>query len=390
MSFATSRKFLAAVVACMLLAGCSYGNAVGPQVPVQSDATVWNAATPLAGYKSIFSFDGKKDGQAPLGALIAVKGFFYGITVNGGKSGNGLVYKITPSGTQSVVYEFKGGLTDGRAPNGPLTDVGGVLYGTTSRGGTNDSGVFLSLTTSGTEKVLYNFGSSASPFGPLLYDSGVFFGTETGFGSNLGSVYKITAKGAFKTVYAFQGLPDCNSPKSGVIVVKNVLYGAAFGGGSHSAGCIFRIKAGKERVLYSFKGGKDAQTPYGGLTAVNGTLYGTGGGGAHSQGTVFKVSLLGKERVLYSFAGYPNDASSPNSPLLYIKGAFYSVAASGGRSNNGAVFKVDGTGHETVLYAFKTRPDGADPAGALIDYGGRLYDTTSSGGKYGFGTVFSL
>lgn len=390
MSFATSRKFLAAVVACMLLAGCSYGNAVGPQVPVQSDATVWNAATPLASYKSIFSFDGKKDGQAPRGALIAVKGFFYGITANGGKSGNGLVYKITPSGTQSVVHEFKGGLKDGRIPNGPLTDVSGVLYGTTNRGGTNDSGVFFSLMTSGTEKVLYNFGSSESAFGPLFYDNGVFFGAETGFGSDRGSVYRITAQGAFKTVYAFQGAPDCNTPYSGVIVVKNVLYGAAFGGGAHSAGCIFKIKAGKERVLYSFKGGKDAQDPYGGLTAVNGTLYGTGGGGAHSQGTVFKVSLLGKERVLHSFAGYPNDGSSPNSPLLYIKGAFYSVTPYGGPSNNGVVFKVDGTGHETVPYAFKPKPDGADPAGALIDYGGRLYGTTSSGGKYGFGTVFSL
>ena len=372
-----------------LLSACM-GGAVPPQSWQQRGADFSRMPAP-AGYKVIFSFAGKKNGGGPRGALVALKGFFYGITTGGGKFGNGVVYKISPSGQQSVVHAFKGGTSDGRVPNGPLTDVNGVLYGTTTRGGANDSGVFFSLTTAGAEKVLYSFGSTESPAGPLFYDKGVFLGTEVGFGSDRGSVYKITPQGAFKAIYYFQGQPDCYNPlDSGVIVVKSILYGTARYGGAFGNGCIFKIKAGKEGVLYSFKGGKDAQQPTSGVIAVNGTLYGTAGGGTKSDGTVFRATLLGKEHVLYAFKGYPNDGSVPNSPPLDLKGNLYGVTCCGGSHNNGTVFKVDAAGHETVLYAFGDKPDGASPAAALIDVGGKLYGTTTSGGKYGYGTVFVI
>ena len=389
MSAVTVPRTLGLFVVSALLSACM-GGAVPPQSLRQTGAAFSSMPAP-AGYRVIFSFDGKKDGDGPRGALLAVKGFFYGITTGGGKFGNGVVFRISPSGQQAVVYAFKGGTSDGRIPNGPLIEVNGVLYGTTTRGGANDSGIFFSLTTSGKEKVIYSFGSTESPTGALFYDKGVFLGTEVGFGSDRGSVYKITPQGAFKAIYYFQGQPDCYNPlDSGITVVKSILYGTARYGGAFGNGCIFKIKAGKEGVLYSFKGGKDAQQPTSGVIAVNGTLYGTAGGGTKSDGTVFRATLLGKEHVLYAFKGYPNDGSVPNSPPLDIKGNLYGVTDSGGPHNSGTIFKVDAAGHETVLYAFKGQPDGSSPAGALIDSSGKLYGTTSSGGKYGVGTVFTI
>ena len=389
MSILTLQRALGLFAVSSLLSACM-GGAVSPQSLGKTAAAFAGMPMP-SGYKVIFSFDGTKDGSGPRGALLAVKGFFYGITTNGGKYGNGVVFRISPSGQQAVVYAFKGGTADGRIPNGPLIDVNGVLYGTTTRGGANDSGIFFSLTTSGAEKVLYSFGSTESPTGPLFYDKGVFLGTEIGFGSDRGSVFKITPQGAYKAIYFFQGQPDCYNPlDSGVIVVKGILYGTARYGGALGNGCIFKIKAGKEDVLYSFKGGKDAQQPTSGVIAFNGALYGTAGGGTKSDGTVFRATLLGKEHVLYAFKGYPNDGSVPNSPPLDIKGNLYGVTDSGGSHNSGTIFKVDAAGHETVLYDFKGTPDGSSPAGALIDYAGKLYGTTSSGGKYDFGTVFTI
>jgi uncharacterized repeat protein (TIGR03803 family) len=55
------------------------------------------------------------------------------------------------------------------------------------------------------------------------------------------------------------------------------------------------------------------------------------------------------------------------------------------------VYKVDPTGHETVLYSFTGGTDGGYPYGALIrDSAGNLYGTTYNGGKRGTGVVFVI
>jgi uncharacterized repeat protein (TIGR03803 family) len=62
--------------------------------------------------------------------LIDVDGTLYGTTVSGGLEGGGTVFKITTSGTESVVYSFGGG-SDGAYPYGGLVHFAGALYGTT-------------------------------------------------------------------------------------------------------------------------------------------------------------------------------------------------------------------------------------------------------------------
>jgi uncharacterized repeat protein (TIGR03803 family) len=51
------------------------------------------------------------DGFGPSGSLVLdAQGNLYGTTQNGGARQNGTAFKITPSGTETVVHNFAGGV----------------------------------------------------------------------------------------------------------------------------------------------------------------------------------------------------------------------------------------------------------------------------------------
>ena len=100
----------------------------------------------------LHSFASGSDGAIPTADLIqATVGVLYGTTSAGGTSGRGTAFKLTPPATavdswaESVLYSFTGGL-DGDTPVAPLfLTAGGVLYGTTLRGGVSGCGTVFSL-----------------------------------------------------------------------------------------------------------------------------------------------------------------------------------------------------------------------------------------------------
>jgi uncharacterized repeat protein (TIGR03803 family) len=72
-------------------------------------------------------------------------GNLYGTTFAGGSyvcsGGCGTVFKLTPSGTETVLYRFTGG--DGANPTaGLIADASGNLYGTTNGSGSGNGTVF--------------------------------------------------------------------------------------------------------------------------------------------------------------------------------------------------------------------------------------------------------
>ncbi|HTT84379.1 MAG TPA: choice-of-anchor tandem repeat GloVer-containing protein [Rhizomicrobium sp.] len=315
----------------------------------------------------LHSFAGSPDGWGPEASLIDVKGILYGTSSGGGTEGVGTVFSIDPaSGAEAVVYSFcsQQNCADGADPQAGLINVGGILYGTTYESNTNGGrGTVFSLDPStGTEKVIYSFCSR-------------------------------------------QNCTDGSSPAAGLIDVKGRLYGTTAIGGAHNLGTVFAIdrNTGKEKVLHSFAGGTDGANPYAGLIDVGGVLYGTtaNGGGCNFTGCgiVFSLNLdTGVESVVYAFAG-GTDGQGPSASLIDVNGILYGTTAVGGGGDCtnyfgcGTVFSVDpGTGTETVLHAF-AGPDGAIPDAGLIDVGGVLYGTTSQGGvarrDFG-GTAFSV
>src|SRR5215472_11287910 len=172
------------------------------------------------------------------------------------------------------------------------------------------------------------------------------------------------------------------------------LYGATESGGRYGAGVIYRVSpAGAIKALYSFTGGADGSEPFAGVISdQSGNLYGTTFlGGSSGQGVVFKLDPTGHETVLWNFTG-GNDGGNPNSSLvLDSAGNLFGTALNGGAANLGVVFKIDPSGHESVLHTFTTGNGGCTPDGSLVmDSAGNLYGATTYCGAPGFGVVFKL
>lgn len=247
-------------------------------------------------------FVGKEYGKNPYAALIDVGGALYGTTHFGGTDNYGTVFSITTSGTWTELYSF-GASPDGNLPQASLLEVGGTLYGTTQSGGTYHRGTVFSITTNGTEKVLHSFGygtDGTSPEASLINVNGTLYGTTFGGGgtgcssfAGCGTVFSITTSGTERVLYSFVGDTDGAHPEASLIDVGGTLYGTTYGGGTYTQGTVFSIStSGTERVLHDFPSGRsDGRWPKASLIDVDGTLYGTTSyGGTHGHGTVFALA----------------------------------------------------------------------------------------------------
>src|SRR5579864_408333 len=226
-----------------------------------------------------------------------------------------LVTTQLPAQTFTVLYSFKGAPDAANPMAGLVMDGGGNLYGTTSAGGASNNGTVFKLNIMG-EVVLYSFcpktncADGAFPIAGLLRDkAGILYGTTSGGGtSGQGVVFKLAMSGKESVLHRFAGnLKDGANPQAGLIRdAASNLYGTAAYGGSFGDGIVFKLtNTGKETVLYNFTGGVDGGNPQYGSLLLNaaGTLYGTtstGGsfscGGSDGCGAVFKFGK-GKESV---------------------------------------------------------------------------------------------
>jgi uncharacterized repeat protein (TIGR03803 family) len=304
------------------------------------------------------------DGFDPTAPLIQVgDGSFYGTTSSGGVYGAGTVFKITPAGTETILYSFGASPADGAVPSALIQGKDGNFYGTTSSGGGNycnvipgsgnNCGTVFKITPGGVETVLYSFGASASdgvePIAPLLQASdGNFYGTTSGGGVNgLGTVFKITPAGMETVLYAFGANPINGAAPQGanpqgplIQATDGNLYGTTVGGGNsnclYGCGTVFKITvAGALTTLYSFTGiqGSDGDGPAPFLIqGSDGNFYGTsysgGSYGGSLDGIAFQMTPNGTETVLYSFGPLDTNPSSPNAGVIQSRdGAFYGITA---------------------------------------------------------------
>jgi len=364
--------------------------------------TVYKVDT--SGHESVLhSFAGGTDGVEPqFGVTRDSAGNLYGATLFGGNDQSaGIVYKLDATGHETVLYTFTGGL-DGLWPSdGVILDSAGNLYGTTSNGGSGESGVVYKVDTGGHETVLYNFAVGAGGFSggsaTLVFDSaGNLYGT-TQFGdvANTGVVYELDAAGQATVLYSFPGDAGGADP-SATLAADSAgnLYGTAYSGGPANVGVVYKLDPkGNETVLHNFAGGNDGSGPYAGVTRdTAGNIYGTTVyGGPANAGVVYKLDPAGNETVLYNFTGGADGANPYAGVILDSEGNLYGTTYSGGPASAGVVYELDPAGHETVLYSFTGGDDGAHPyAGVIRDSGGNLYGTAADGGQSGAGVVYKL
>ena len=307
----------------------------------------------------------------PNSLILGQDGNFYGTTVGGGASNmeDGTVFQLKPDGTVTALWAF-GNTGDGINPNGVIEGSDGNFYGTTFTGGNpspHNNGVVFKVTPQHTESVLYTFGGPGSPandgqypVGSLVEAGGVFYGATSYGGANggngatgAGTVFAISGKSEtiLHSFAAAGSTADGSEPVGGLLHASNGnFYGMTSGGGANGAGTIYQISSsGSEKVVYSFPlvpssigGVETSPLPVGALIeATDGNYYGiTNNGGTYNAGTVFRITPTGAFEVVHSFAGAPTDASNPSSLIQAADGNLYGTALGGGVNNTGAVFKV--------------------------------------------------
>ena len=302
--------------------------------------------TPQGVVSVLYNFDGTH-GKVPYGGLtLGTDGNFYGTTSAGGSTNLGVVFQITPAGALTVLHTFASGEGySAYAP--PIQASDGNFYGTTIFGGASGYGTVYKMTPTGTLTVLHSFdlANGRNPYGPLVQgNDGNFYGTAySGLGANVyGMVFKVTSKGTFTILHAFD-LTDGGNPIAGLVLGKDGnFYGTTFNGGSVGYGNVFKITAsGALSVLHSFTPASDGGTPYGSLVqATDGNFYGVGYlGGTKNEGTIFRITPSGTFSVRYNLDG--THGSLPMVTLLqHTTGTLYGDTNTGGSHNTGAFYSL--------------------------------------------------
>ena len=357
----------------------------------------------------LHSFAGGNDGANPIAGLVIDKaGNLYGTTTGlyNGDPDVGTVFKVTKSGTETVLHKFTG-TPDGANPYaGLVRDTSGNIYGTTRYGGASGWGTVFKINKAGKETVLYSFtgGSDGSnPTGNILLDAaGNIYGTTTGWGissaRNPGNVFKIDTTGHETVLWNFSNGADGGYPE-GLLVRDGAgnIYGTTYYGGAFIGlsgfGVAYKLDVTSQlTVLHAFTGGIDGMAPLGGLIQdATGNFYGTtSGGGSFGHGTVFMLDAIGSKTVLYNFTGLADGSYPARGLVVDAGGNFYGTTGLGG-VGVGTVFKLDRTGTETAIYSFTGGVDGGTPYTDLVlDSTGSIYGTTVYGGTSGSGVVFKL
>ena len=269
-----------------------------------------------------------------------------------------------------------------------------------------------------TETVLYNFTGGldgALPYAGLVMDrAGNLYGTASAGGSKscpggCGTVFKLSPHGSgwiLSTLYAFQGGADGQAPLAPVLIARDgTLYGTTFAGGGSSCvtefgngcGTVFRLRPQPNRcaaiscpwmetVVYRFSGGADGGNPDMGSVVLDtsGNLFGTTQiGGSAGQGTVFELTPSNgswTQTVIHSFSG--SDGVYPQSGVVMdAAGNLYGTAdSSDGTGSGGTVYQLSRSGQTwnlTVLHTF-SGSDGDPLAGLTLDAHGNLYSVTAN------------
>jgi uncharacterized repeat protein (TIGR03803 family) len=228
--------------------------------------------TPKGQLTTIYSFcaqPGCADGEYPsyAGLVLGTDRNLYGVTNLGGANGNyGTVFKVTSSGKLTTLYSFcsQSNCADGIYPEGILQATNGSFYGTANAGGacpytTQGCGTVFKLTSAGKLTTLYTFcpqnncPDGANPIGLVQASDGNFYGTTSQGGistngtTNAGSIFKISATGAFTSLYGFCSQTNCADGTLPRDLVQ-VTSGSFIGTTESSPGTIFKLDAG----LHSF------------------------------------------------------------------------------------------------------------------------------------------
>jgi uncharacterized repeat protein (TIGR03803 family) len=335
-------------------------------------------------------------------------GNMYGGGAACGANGSGGLYKISPAGAESVFFSFpQQWLFCGGA--GLTLGSDGNFYGACEAGNpATGLGSIFRLTPAGVFTDLYDFtganGDSFPVYPPIQASDGNFYGVTGNEVQVCGNIYRLTPAGVYKNLHAFSG-NDCHS--SNLLQASDGnLYGTlAQCTLPGSVGCVYKISTAgvfKEIHGFAFTTGENPCT--GMIQGKDGKLYGaTNLGAANGSGNIYKMTTAGVSTDLHDFnnatdASCVNNVGPPVNLLQVADGSFYGVNPAFGPSGTGSIYKLT-SAKVFSAFLFPNPPvDGDLPSSTLIqNTNGLVYGTTPSGGGGGGscpqgcqGTFFSV
>jgi uncharacterized repeat protein (TIGR03803 family) len=348
---------------------------------------------------------------APAQFAQGADGELYSTIETNGTYNSGTVYKISTEGDYTPLYNFcaEGGnclITGGYPLGGVTLGLDGNLWGTTQNGGKDAYGTVFKMTPAGALTSVYQFdgNEAGTPIYTVLQGTnGDMYGVTQG--THYGTFFKLTTKGVI-SIYPFD-YTDGYEPNLPTQGSDGNFYGTAQygGGGSCECGVIYKITpAGKITVLHVFTGDVsatdyDGNRPIGVLVQdAEGYLWGTTyQGGEYNEGTIFKIATTGKDYEVVDSFQYAEPELLGQLPLagltLGTDGNFYGVASRGGTNNYGATLQVTPAGDVAFLYSFcgvAGCADGIVPETPLIQHTNGKFYGTASGNSLCCGTFFSF
>ena len=323
-------------------------------------------------------------------------GNLYGISHEGGTSGIGTFFSVSPSGNEATLYSFDG--SKGSYPNfGVNLGADGNFYGGTPLGGTANLGVIYQVTSAGVTTVLHNFlgttDGASNGFPPTQGSDGNFYGTSNDRnGAYTPVFYQLTPQGIFKALHTLTSA-DGYDGSSPIQAIDGNFYGLGQVGGANNCGTFYKVsKTGVYKVLHDFTC-TDGSQPFAPLVqAADGTFYGITheGGTAGSYGVIFKVTTSGKLTVLHNMNPATDGDQSQAGLTLATDGNLYGTTASGGSAGQGTIFRITTAGVFSVLENFSSGA-AALPGSTLTQHtNGLLYGDTYSGTGGDYGIFYSL
>jgi uncharacterized repeat protein (TIGR03803 family) len=338
----------------------------------------------------------------PLGSIDACEpednivqgrdGNMYGVGVSCGTAGTGAVYKISTTGTESVVFSFPN--TWSSCFSGLTLGSDGNFYGTCFTTPTGNGSIFQ-VTPVGVFTDKHDFtganGDTQPTYGPIQATDGNYYGVTGFYPFSCGNIYKMTSAGVYTNLHTFSG-SDCGPASSLFQASDGNLYGTLFACAINSGtgvGCVYKIStAGVFKEIYGFSSSTGQNPCTGVIQARNGNLYGaTNQGGANNFGNIYKLTTAGVHTDLHDFndttdASCGDNVGRTNVNLLQVTdGTFYGVNGINGPSGGGSIYKLTSANVFTAFLFPNPTVDGDMPLSTLLqNTNGLAYGTTPAGG----------
>ena len=367
----------------------------------------------------LHTFTGGADGYEPYaGVTLDQQGRIYGTTIQGGLHDDGVVFRLAREGqgwALSPIYSFGSQKDDGVNPVSRVVfGPGGLLYGTTSSGGSGRGGTVFSLKPPATackaalcpwvETILYNFTGGADGGDPLYGDlsfdqAGNIYGTTAGGGSSgEGVVFKLARSGSGWTesvLWNFTGGSDGGLPVSGVIFDSaGNLYGTT---GNFPPGTVYELSPTQsgwsETTLYSFTSHTGAGS--GGLIMdAHGNLFGITGGLDGGNGAAYELTPQNGSWSFTLLQNFGNEyLGTLAAPTFDSHGNLYGPVPTIGGEFTGEIFQLTPSGDQWIyrsFYTFNGSTSGVPLGAVTFDASGNMYGTGIAGGSDDDGTVWEI